>query len=125
MKKREDEDQIHRVRSIEIAQNQLKAKNIKKEEMEIEEKNRIFYQSRVSFAKSNHRERVERSMSERTKMDRILNRLKKKEECMMEECKKSEADMLSSLYELETLNPEKKKKGLKTSRTSSVFHYGD
>ena len=55
MKKREDEDQIHRVRSIEIAQNQLKAKNIKKEEMEIEEKNRIFYQSRVSFAKSNHR----------------------------------------------------------------------
>ena len=58
-------------------------------------------------------------------MDRILNRLKKKEECMMEECKKSEADMLSSLYELETLNPEKKKKGLKTSRTSSVFHYGD
>ena len=37
----------------------------------------------------------------------------------MEDCKKSEADMLSSLYELETLNPERKKIGLKTSRAST------
>lgn len=58
-------------------------------------------------------------------MDRLLSRLKKKEDILMEDCKKSEADMLSSLYELESLNPERRKIGLKNSRTSFVFHQAD
>ena len=64
-----------------------------------------FTQSRLVFAKGNHRDKVERSLSEKGKMEKVLKKLRKEENKLIEDCKKSEAEMLSSLYDLESLNP--------------------
>lgn len=64
--------------SVELNENREKARRIKQEEESIDEKRKQFYESRVMFAKSNHQERVEKSRSQKSKMERTLNKLRKK-----------------------------------------------
>ncbi len=39
---------------------------------------------------------------------------------MLEECKKSEVNMLSTLYELESLNPERRRRNSISSKGTSI-----
>ena len=98
LRRREDEELIKRVRSIQLAENQLKAKQIKKIELETEERMRQFNQSRVAFSKKNHLNKVEKCLSERSKMESTLQKLRSHEKKLIDDCKQSEADMMSSLY---------------------------
>lgn len=63
---------MKKLKNQERSENQLKAYNVKKDEFEIEEKMREFKQSRISFASSNHREKVKKSMSEKEKAEKTL-----------------------------------------------------
>ena len=41
---------------------------------------------------------MQQCQSQKSKMERTLNKLRREEKRMIEDCKQSEADMLSSLY---------------------------
>lgn len=52
---------------------------------------REFKQSRISFASNNHREKVRKSMTEKEKAEKTLEKLRRKERRFIEDYKKSEA----------------------------------
>ena len=70
----------------------------------------------MEFASKNHQSRVMSSVKEKQKVSRILNSLKKEQNSLVESVKQTEDEMRQTLYELETLNPEKRSR-FRSSRT--------
>ena len=70
---------MQKMRDEEISKKAAKAKQIQKEEAQMKDRNRKFYESRVQMAKNNHSSKVQRSLSEKAKMERKIKKLKKKQ----------------------------------------------
>lgn len=119
---KEDEEYIQNVKNISIEENKLKAQVVKQEELSAEEKMKEFNESRIIFAKENHKRKVESTMKEQKRVEKMLQKLREESGGVIEEWKKSEEGVMKSYFELEDLNPEKRHKTPKSSRASHMYY---
>jgi len=82
---------------------------------------RSFQESRVSLAKSNYHNKVISAVREKERVNSNLKKMKEEEERLTLEVKNSEQTMLTSLYSLDAMNPEKKRRRFASSDRSLKY----
>jgi CTP synthase (UTP-ammonia lyase) len=69
-----------------------------------------FRDSRLAFSKDNYQHKVVATLQEKERARTVLEQLRQEEERLLADVKHSEQAMLTSLYSLETVNPEHRKR---------------
>lgn len=75
----------------------------------------------MSLAKSNYQNKVISAVREKERANSTLKKMKEEEERLTLEVKNSEQTMLTSLYSLDAMNPEKKRRRFASSDRSLKY----
>lgn len=109
-KHKQHEYLIRKLKEMETIQKEKKVEQIREFHETSASRLKGFRDSRVAFSKDNYQQKVMTTLQEKERAKDLLEQLRLEEERLLADVKHSEQAMLTSLYSLETANPEHRKR---------------